>query len=82
LLDAIPGLNLWIGFAIGMTLSIGAFYQGIPRVMLPDPPHAFGLYMMSSFLVTITMGLVRYLQFGYLRGDFKSLEHFVSRLVG
>jgi hypothetical protein len=63
-------------------LSIGVLYQGLPRVMQPDPPHAFGLYMMSSILLTMTMGLARYLGYGYLQGDFKTLEQLVSRLVG
>jgi hypothetical protein len=82
LLDAFPDLSVWIGWAIGMLLSIGVLYQGLPRVMQPDPPHAFGLYMMSSILLTMTMGLARYLGYGYLQGDFKTLEQLVSRLVG
>jgi Yip1 domain len=59
LLDALPGLNPWISFAIGMLLSIGTIYSGVPRILLPDPPHAFGVYVTSSLLLLGLMGVVR-----------------------
>ena len=85
LLDAFPNPNLWVSWGIwtvGIMLSVGVLYQGVPRVMQPDPPHAFGLYLMSSILLVLIAWLIRFLATGYLQGQFKSLEQFVSRLVG
>ena len=37
-------------------LSIKILYHGVPRIMLPDPPDAFGLYLMSALLLTMVTG--------------------------
>ena len=66
LLDAFPGVSLWVTWSIGIVLSIAVLYNGLPRMMEPDPPHAFGLFLMSSVLLTLITGLVRFVTWWYL----------------
>jgi hypothetical protein len=73
LLDAGPTMSPWVTWALGLTLTIWVLYQGIPRVMQPDPTHAFGLYLSAIIVVLLTSGIVRVLTALYLLGevDFK-----------
>jgi hypothetical protein len=68
LLDAFPLMNPWVPWAIGITLSIWIFYQGLPRVMAPNPTHAFELYVAGSMILLLTTGLVRLLTALYVQG--------------
>ena len=70
-LDGFPGVNPWLSWGIGILLSMRVLYHGVPRVMLPDPPQAFGLYLISSILLVLTTGLARFLTAWYLEGRFK-----------
>jgi hypothetical protein len=76
LFDAIPQVNPWITWVIGVVLCASVLYQGVPRVMNPDPPHAFGLYFMSSLIITAMTGLVRFFTAWYLEGRFKPVEKY------
>jgi hypothetical protein len=49
--------------------------------MLPDPPHAFGLYLSSAIFLTISTGLVRFLTWWYLLGRFEKLETWINELA-
>ncbi len=69
LLDVFPMMNPWVPWAIGAVLSIWIFYQGLPRVMNPDPSHAFELYVISSMILVATTGLVCLLTALCLRGQ-------------
>jgi len=68
LLDAFPFMNPWATFAIGIILSAAVLYSGIPRMLEPDPPHAFGLYITSAMLLIIIGGLGRFLTILVLDG--------------
>jgi len=81
-LDAFPGLHPWLGWGMGILLSLKVLYQGIPRVMMPDPPHAFGLYLTSSFLLVLITGLARFVTAWYLEGRFESIQEFISGAAG
>lgn len=81
LLDAFPAIGPWTTWAIGIVLSVSALYQGVPRVMMPDPPHAFGLYFMSAVLLTIITGLSRFVTAWYLQGHFKPVEDVIGRIA-
>jgi hypothetical protein len=74
LLDAGPMINPWVCWGLGIGLSIWVLYQGIPRVMQPDPTHAFGLYLSMMFVMVLTSGIVRALTGLYLLGyvDFQN----------
>jgi len=88
LLDVFPTMNPWIPWLVGVLLSLWIYYQGLPRVMKPDPSHAFELYVISSMILVATTGLVRTLTALCLRGqvDFEhsyigmKLLHLLARL--
>ena len=61
LFDAGPSVNPWAIWAIGIAMSIWIFYQGLPRVLQPDPTHAFGLYLSMVFVMVLTSGIARVL---------------------
>jgi hypothetical protein len=81
LLDVSPTINLWMPWAIGIMLTIKVLYTGVPRIMLPDPPDAFGLYLMSALLLTMVTALERFVTAGCLGGSFKPVESFISDLA-
>lgn len=68
LLDAGPMVSPWASWGIGIGISVWILYQGIPRVMQPDPTHAFGLYLSLAFVMVLTSGIVRVLTALYLLG--------------
>lgn len=71
-------ISPWVAWAAGMLLSTVVLYHGVPRAMQPDPAHAFGLYLMSTLLLAIASGLVRFVTAWYLQGRFKTLESVFS----
>jgi|ERR1043166_1412717 hypothetical protein len=81
LFDAFPGISHWVTWTAGILLSVTVLYQGVPRVMQPDPSHAFGLYLVSAILLALITGVARFLTAWYLRGEFKSVERIISDLV-
>ncbi len=74
-------MSPWVTWTIGIVLSIGVLYQGIPRMMEPDPPHAFGLYLMSAVLLCLITGLERFVTAWYLQGKFVKLDSVISNLA-
>ena len=78
LLDVFPGLSPWLSWSIGIILSIAVLYHGVPRVMEPDPPHAFGLFFMSALLLALVSGLARLVTAAFLQGKFAKLQVIVS----
>jgi len=81
LLNAVKDISPWMTWAIGIILSMAVLYQGVPRMMEPDPPHAFGLYLMSSLLLLFITGLARFVTAWYLQGKFHTVDAFVTSLA-
>lgn len=71
----------WVTWSLGILLSFNVLYYGVPRMMEPDPSHAFGLFLMSSLLLMLTTGLLRFVTVLYLQGRFTALESAVSALA-
>ena len=67
-LDVIPGMNVWVTFGIGIVLTISTLYYGLPCVLKPDPPNAFGLFFMSGLLLLMVGGLARLITWLVLQG--------------
>jgi hypothetical protein len=61
LLDAIPSVDTWVCYAIGIFLTLCLLYRGIPLIMKPDPSNALGLFLFCSFLLAGTTGLAHFL---------------------
>lgn len=61
----------WIAWVVGVLLMVSILYQGVPRVMEPDPSHAFGLYLTAWLLLVFITGLVRYATAAYLNGTIR-----------
>jgi hypothetical protein len=83
-LDIFPGVSgaiYWVTWLVGILLCLGTLYHGIPLVMQPDPPHAFGLYVTSSVLLILVTGFVRFLTYWYLSGNFRELDALISKIV-
>jgi hypothetical protein len=49
-------------------MTIWILYQGIPRILQPDPTHAFGLYLSAMMVIVLTSGLARLMTAMYLLG--------------
>jgi uncharacterized membrane protein YecN with MAPEG domain len=81
LFDAFKGVNPWVTWSIGIILSIAVLYHGVPRMMEPDPSHAFGLFLISSLLLMLVTGIVRFVTWWYLMGKWSQLDAFVSDLA-
>ena len=81
LLDVSPTINLWMPWAIGIMFSFKTLYNGVPRIMLPDPPDAFGLYLMSAILLAMGTGLERFITSYCLGGNSKPVNDFLSHLA-
>ncbi|MGA2659013.1 MAG: YIP1 family protein [Verrucomicrobiota bacterium] len=80
LLDVFPAVSPWVTWGLGIFLSIAVLYQGVPRMMEPDPPHAFGLYLVSALTVLLATGLLRFVTTWYLQGEFSKLETLLNGL--
>src|SRR5262249_6751277 len=80
LLDASQGISPWVSWALGILLALGTLYHGVPRVMQPDPPQAFGLYVATSVLMLLLTLLMRFITASYLQGRFTKLEPIISGL--
>ena len=86
LLDAFSWSSGWLApwvvpWSIGISLSIAVLYHGVPRMMEPDPPNAFGLFLMSALLLALVTGLMRFVTAAYLRGEFSELQVIISNLA-
>jgi Yip1 domain len=81
LLDAFRWVSPWLSWSIGIILSIAVLYHGLPRLLDPDPAHAFGLFLMSALLLALVTGLARFVTAMYLVGRFEKLQGFVAYLA-
>ena len=86
LLDASAQIHPSVPWLLGMALTMWILYQGIPRIMQPDPTHAFGVYLSAMIVVVLTSGLARLITGMYLLGrmDFHHswLSNKISHLLG
>jgi hypothetical protein len=73
-LDAGATVHPAVPWLVGIGLIMWILYQGIPRVMQPDPTHAFGVYLSSIIVVVLTSGLERVVTGMYLLG-YMDLQH-------
>jgi hypothetical protein len=81
LLNAFSDVPPWLSWAVGIIVVMGILYHGVPKVMEPDPAHAFGLYLMSVLLLLLTTGLLALVTACFLMGKFPKLENIISAIA-
>jgi len=81
LLDGIKDMPPWLSWGVGLLFAIRVLYSGVPRMMQPDPAHAFGFFIMGSFLLVLTTGLAELVTSCYLMGKFPGLDPIISGLA-
>jgi len=72
MLNAFSEITPWVSWLLGILLSIAVMYHGVPRVMQPDPAHAFGLYMSTALLLVLSTGLLELVVAFFLQGSWAS----------
>jgi len=80
-LDVFPSIWPWLSWVIGICVSAAVLYNGIPPVIEPDPPQAFGFYLSTILLLTFLTGLPRLVTGAYVLGKFPEIESFISKLA-
>lgn len=78
--DLFPTLNVWVPWAVGIILMVSVLYLGLPCLLRPDPPHAFGLYVMTSITIAMTNAVMRLFVFYFHLGGFPKIEHWLNGL--
>ena|SRR5579863_5346185 len=71
LIDIIPVASPWISLAVGIFFSFSTLYYAVPHVLKPDPPHAFGLFLMGGIVLTMLNVLARLFTLQVLTGRLK-----------
>jgi hypothetical protein len=79
LLDALPMMNPALTWGGGVCFAVWILYQGLPRVIEPDPTHAFGLYLTSSLILVLTTAVSRLFTGMYLLGYMDTQHSYLMR---
>ncbi len=76
LLNYFPMMNPLLASALGIAVSVAALYQGVPRVLKPDPSQAFGIYFSTAMVMFMIAGMVSAILGLYLTGyvDFQNSQ--------
>jgi hypothetical protein len=80
-MDASPVVNPVVPWLIGIVLVVWILYQGIPRVMKPDPTHAFGVYLSAMIVIVGTSALARIVTGMYLLGYIDLQHSWLSAII-
>lgn len=78
--DLSPTLNVWVPWAVGIVLTVSVLYLGLPCLLKPDPPHAFGLYVMTSLTLVVVNAIMRLFIYHFHKGNFPKLEQMLNSL--
>ena len=66
--NALPAIDTWICWGVGILFSVSALYRGVPRIMKPDPSNALGVYLTACLLFIFLTGLAQFLAMLVLDG--------------
>ncbi len=78
--DLFPTLNVWVPWAVGVVLMVSVLYLGLPCLLRPDPPHAFGLYVMTSLTLVVVNAIMRLFIYFFHKGNFPKIEQMINSL--
>lgn len=68
LLDAIPAINTWICWVVGVAVSMRILYHGVAWWLKPEQTKGFGLFIMSFVTFTVLSALVHFASVQVLQG--------------
>jgi hypothetical protein len=68
LLDAIPMMNTWVCWGIGVLLLLSVLYHGVALALRPDQTKGFGLYLVSIMIVVLSTGVSHLVAIAVLHG--------------
>ena len=77
--NAVPFINPFIPWGLGVILTATILYPGIPQVIKTLPVHAFGVYMCAIFIIMLVSGLACVLSGMYLLGYFNTQHSWLAR---
>ena len=81
LADAIPQINTWICWGIGVALSFGVLYHGVGLRLQPEQTKGFGLLIFSVIFIIVLSGLAHFASVQVLTGHLWREELDVSWLI-
>lgn len=67
-LDAIPGLNTWVCWSLGVLVGLSVLYHGVALTLKPEQTKGFGLFLVSLILVLLSSGLSHFIALAVLQG--------------
>jgi hypothetical protein len=70
LLDAVPAMNSWICWAVGLALAMRILYHGVAWWLKPEQTKGFGLFILSFIYIVVLSGLVHFASAQVLQGKF------------
>ena len=70
LLDALPRINTWICWAVGVALSLRILYHGVAWWLKPEQTKGFGLFLVSFVYIVVLSALVHFASIQVLQGKF------------
>ena len=70
LLDAVPKINTWICWAVGVALSLRILYHGVAWWLKPEQTKGFGLFLVSFVYILVLSALVHFASIQVLQGKF------------
>ena len=71
-----------VSWSVGLVVTIWVLYQAVPRVLSPDPVHAFGTYLSAALILTLISGLMRTFTAMYLLGEVNFQRSAFTRALG
>lgn len=70
LLDALPQINTWICWVVGVALSFRILYHGVALWLRPEQTKGFGLLLVSFVYILVLSALVHFASIQVLQGRF------------
>jgi len=70
LMDALPQINTWICWAVGVVLAFRILYHGIALWLRPEQTKGFGLLLVSFVYIVVMSALIHFAAIQMLQGRF------------